>query len=368
MQNADLDAVIEALTNLKLLDTQIDRFASDFLLLVQPQLHHTSDKTFAEFESGPGVLKSRPGSDRKDASDALESVQTVIAFLESELPAEIAKSVFSKLGHSIVVRLTLGCLEPAMPMAVDHGIHDFDNLVSRVGQLADKIEALGWDGADKLRGWIKRVPMTWLARKRETSLAEVRIICARGIKKKRVAERVETEVLSKSDVMLAGPEQDTAAKTTATNEGDDDWDADWGDDDKAEEGSSTKQDPQPQEEDDDADAWGFGDDADEGEQQEEANGSTKDEGKKEDKAEEDDEDAWGWGDDENEKTASPVEKKAAPKSNGQEAKAEPAQQEITLRENYTVTSVPDDLLEIISLMIDDAEKLTDERYDFANLH
>jgi centromere/kinetochore protein ZW10 len=112
----------------------------------------------------------------------------------------------------------------------------------------------------------------------------------------------------------------------------------------------------PEVEEEDLSAWGL--------EEDEPVANTTSESKAHEKEPADEEDAedWGgdWGEDEDAKSApSPQAHTKSPprKTNGQPAQQPPTEQHVTLRETYTVTAIPDSIIEIIQQVIADVETL-----------
>jgi protein transport protein DSL1/ZW10 len=163
-----------------------------------------------------------------------------------------------------------------------------------------------------------------------------------GLGRPRSVERVETQVVNREDGMFAGSRD-------LVN-----WDADWpehGGDAQKEEAEPTP--PQAAEEaaneDEGVSAWGWDDEAAE-EEAKPANGAAT--------SEDDGAEAWGWGDDENESLTSPETAKRQSKQNGEPAKETPVEREITLRESYHISAIPEQILESIVKEVEDADALS----------
>ncbi|KKY17895.1 putative centromere kinetochore protein zw10 [Diplodia seriata] len=154
----------------------------------------------------------------------------------------------------------------------------------------------------------------------------------------------------------------------AGEEADEGWDA-WDNDDSEKLSEATKAEDEKQgtlhveEEDMDADAWGLDDDA-EGDNATE----TKSEKGSKGNPEEEDTDAWGWGEDEeagdagaadNQKVVATQQQPSKP--NGGTERSAPQERELTLREKYTVTGIPDAIMEVITQVIADAQALAQSK-------
>jgi len=224
---------------------------------------------------------------------------------------------------------------------------DFEHTLDHVARFAQRLDTLGWSGTSPFKAWVDSAPRTWLSRRRETALGSVRHLLSVRLSVRKTVERVETQLVSKSDVMIGG------------DDGGEAWDDQWDGDDAAsvkltaskEEASASV------EEDDDASAWTMDDDQ---------SGETDVMRERSDKdpfSNDEDVEAWGWDEeDPNNKVASPKKSTVqAPKSTTNGSSAENGR-ELTLRETYTVTAVPEAVLGIVSQVVSDAETLADPSF------
>ena len=108
------------------------------------------------------------------------------------------------------------------------------------------------------------------------------------------------------------------------------------------------------EEEEDVSAWGLDEDAQE-EAEPAATGPSGDDDL--------DDDAWGWGDDEGEEEPKAQNMSlqadiASKPVNGGDATQSSAPREMTLREVYTVTDIPDSILDIVRQQINDSKDIS----------
>lgn len=337
-----IDTVVEALSKLRLLDTAIARLCRDFdMIILSPRLSIGSDRVM-EIEINGDDIQALGRVLDMSITAILEDLHRITEYLSTRLPPSIAVPLSEKLMPVIASRLISGWLLPSVPLSLD-GMHEFRGTLSLVLGFTEYLDQLGWTGQSRLVEWVDKSPEIWLAKRKEAAIADVRILCFRGIQEKRLVERVETQMISKGDAIIAGNDQQ-----------DDDWGAEWGDE---EEKHSTKpQHPAGHEEEEDISAWGLEDD----EPQEETGnqGDKRQEEVGEDG--EDEADAWGWGDEDDNEAASPTStsKPAEPlRVNGAGTQSRPAEREFTLKETYTVTAVPDSIMEIIMQVVSDVDTL-----------
>lgn len=277
----------------------------------------------------------------------MEDLDTLVDFLNEHLPPTVSRLLFRKLVPKITSRLTTDWLEPQIPMKLD-GLEAFHENLSYVLGLANHLEEVGAEGGDALGEWVDQAPRIWLARRKEVGLAEVRNLCFSGIKERKTVERVETQTVSKNDVMVTGTEGDT----------NDDWGSAWDDEADAEPAHAPAVDTATGEE--DMSAWDDEDVQEEPKPAAHTNGNGVDADV--------DEDAWGWQDDEGSAEPRSVGSAQAPtqarqhKTNGTNKQSQSAEREMTLKENYTVTVIPDTLLEYVMQNVADVEALRQPRY------
>ncbi|KAJ4344802.1 ribosome biogenesis protein ytm1 [Didymosphaeria variabile] len=337
-----IGTVVEALTRLGLLDKFISRLSRDFdSIIVQPRLTIGPDQVVSALTIyGDDIQVAGQVSDMS-VQAALEDIQAIADYLSTRMPPDVAVPLSEKLVPVIANRLISSWLLPAIPLSTK-GIPDFQETLSLVLGLVESFDELGWSGQQRLTDWVDKSAEKWLARQKEAAIAQVQRTFPKRVQEKKTVERVETQVLSRGDAMLGKHEEQ-----------DEDWGADWGDDGAAEEEPVEDRETQQNEamEEEDMSAWGMDEDEPQ-EPQKETKGP-----KPEAQGEEDAED-WGadWGDEEEPKQHPPS---AEPQANGQAAKAEKPSKnrEMTLRETYTVTAIPDSIIDMILQAVSDVGTL-----------
>ena len=345
-------SVASALNELDLLSGKTIEFWKSFDgLILSPRLTVGSDGKTATVAIDNGTISSTGRAVEKSTDHLLEDVKVITTYLEQNLPSIIAVPLSKIMMPSLISKLISGPLAASVPIDLD-SIGSYKTTLDRVSSFAESLDAKGWQGQSELHEWTRNAPKVWLTRRSQSSLNSVRQILKRGLGHARAVERVETQVFKRDDGMFAA------------NEKDEDWKAGWSE--NGEDGipgmeisASTPHVPvQVEETDDDTSAWGF-----EEEDLDTANKPTTEPAAQVDNVETD---AWGWEDD-NEKAESSVQnrplsptKLRQPKTNGQNNKPS-NEREITLKEAYYVTALPEQLLEIIVQTIEDAESLLTSR-------
>ena len=271
----------------------------------------------------------------------------VIKFLNTNLLPSVAMPLSEVLMPSLISRLESGPLLASIPADLD-GIPQFKETLDLVTSFASTLDTCKWQGKNRLIEWTDRAPQVWLQKRLEASLHMVRRLLSRGFGEPRAVERVETQTISRKEDMFAA------------HTGNDDWDAKWSDN-----GNEERPNPQPiktsaslgEAAEEDVSAWGLEDDSTD--QREELSKDHTD-------VAEDESDAWGWGDDDD--NVEPTKhsdtahhQPSSQKINGHGASDGPSEREVTLREKYNITALPEQLLDIILQIFADAETLTNPR-------
>ncbi|RDI79972.1 hypothetical protein Vi05172_g10066 [Venturia inaequalis] len=353
-----LEDITGAMSELGILDTYVSRLHRDLDTVIVNPLFTVDAKGMAPrtiFKSSTVRLSKE--LETSNPSNSVRQVDGLVRFLTKELPERLYQPLLERMLPSLMVQLVTNSLDPSVPVRLDL-MGDFKSSLVKIEALADYIDTLGVpipsDG--DLSSWMERLPQTWLARRRESALAKMRSISYEGARKKRTAERVETQVVSSDDVMV------TNGQMQGQGQEDDEWNAGWAEEDKADD--STQADvPEAENDDEDASAWGLEEEPDiEG-------NNTKPVAKE--ASDEEEEEAWGWGDGEDiteeqstfTQPATPIKSARKPKSDTPPSRRQPpTQREITLRETFAITAIPESILELINLILADASTLSADSF------
>jgi centromere/kinetochore protein ZW10 len=345
----DLALIVDILGHLGGLDVYIRRLKRDIeFALINPRLS-TKPGQHNVFQVKAGRISVSSTSSKPDTIATLDDIWAALGFLSTHLPKSVCEPLSRKLLPSLFETLTYTWLDQTVPVQIEQ-MPVFQQILDRVSSLAEQIDALNWSSTALLKDWVQNAPRTWLSKRRETALGAARSLLFSGLKDRRTVERVETQTVSKGDAIMGG---------TDVDEADDAWAADWeGDTPETKEADTKKPEPTTNDDDDDASAWDM--DEDDADAQAKspapaANGENE---------EDDAADAWGWGDDEQttDNTSKPDSPKKADKVRKTFQTTSSGDRELTLRETYIVTAVPDGMLEIVMQVVSDAESLTDPNY------
>ncbi|KAH6626132.1 hypothetical protein B0J18DRAFT_132015 [Chaetomium sp. MPI-SDFR-AT-0129] len=308
-----------------------------------------------------GVLALRGSADNSIHS-LFEDLDQVFSYLVQRLPPDLIDTISSSLLPDTIHRITSVWLDSAVPSSL-HDMDGFQVVIEAAKTFCARLRALGFSNFGGLQEWTDNAPKVWLSKCREAALDSVRTKLSQGLGAPRQVEKVEKQMVSKTEgqQLVAN-----AAVATADDHG---WDA-WDDGEQAgqEETPNGGADEPPGDEDDGTDAWGWGE---EGGGEEEA---AAEEPKKETKAtapqpskpddDDDPSEAWGWGDEANTdntdeaNTKEPEPQKAPPVA----PRAEPETRELILKETYSISSLPQPLLDLIFSIVQDGAALTKESY------
>lgn len=327
----------EALVKLGLLDNLISRLSRDLeRIIISPRLTMDSDSVVSAFKvQGDDIERAGPVNDGS-VKATIEDIHSIVDYLSTHLPSNIAVPLSHKIVPIITSRLISSHLLPAVPLSTE-GIPQFQESLSYVLGLVEYLDELGWSGQSRLTDWVDKSSEIWLAKQKEAAIAGVQAMFPEKVLEKKTVERVETQIISKGDALHAGDDQD------------DDWAADW----DGEEETNEQKAPVEEE---DMSAWGDEVDVPDEEPKQEVT--------KEKPSDEDDAEDWGadWDDETETKPAAttnpPVKTPESPHTKKKPAQQKaPTQQEMTLRETYTVTAIPDAIMDIILQVLRDVDAL-----------
>jgi centromere/kinetochore protein ZW10 len=329
---SDINGLLATSKGLGDYETAIKKLARDFdRAIARPRLAIGKDGRVGRITVDGKTIKCQSPNEDADSHALFEDLEKIVDWLRTTLPSDIADPLWHNLSTPMLSRLEDTWLDAAVPLDIAE-MPAFQEVLGDVSSLADQIDTFNGTGSKPLRDWVQNAPRTWLTKRRETVLGDVRNLVFTGLRETKVVERVETQMVSKEDALADGD--------------DDEWDTAW--DEPEEEISATPHPeeaaPVPEEDDDEANAWGadFPDDPPE---------------PPKDPTADEEEDAWGWGDGNDDPKPSTPSRKSPSKPNHR-----PAERELTLRETFTITAIPDSLLTLLQQIITDAQTLAEPIY------
>lgn len=303
-------------------------------------------------------------SSREPASllvkDLFLDLEKIVHFISDNFPPEWAKGLSAILMPKLNTLVKTTWLESAVPVSLED-MTNFRKTIAIVQVFAETITNLGWDGDQELHDWVDSAPRLWVTKRRETSLDFIRRQLARGIGQTRQVERTETQIVTESE-----EEQIMPSDAAVDKEEEHGWDAAWSDDGKGEEKGKPKpmdisvsEAPVLSSSNASVKAWT-------------AEIAKQPPAREEKKAEvaDEDVDAWGWGDED--EVPKPVEEERPASVSGESNESPPAKsatpprrssaKEVTLTEQYTISSMPDPVYKTIVDIIEDGVMLTREEH------
>lgn len=266
-------------------------------------------------------------------------VQDIIQFLQVSFAETIRIASAKAILPDLIALLVSDWLNPGLPIDLTM-LDGLDEMEQQVSTILEKLKSVGWEGQTQLQDWMDNIHRAWLNKRKAATLDTVRKAFASSKGNLRQVERVERQVIP-----VAAEEQ------SRIEDDSNDWDANW-DDDPKDKPATLETAGRDEEKEDDASGWGFEDeDNDNQETSDEKNGSSaQDEG-------DDAGDAWGWGDDSPvDKRSESVVKEPSRQSNGAKG-SERVEEEVTLTEVYSISEIPDHLIEVIGRDLSDSQTI-----------
>ncbi|KIX00403.1 uncharacterized protein Z518_10542 [Rhinocladiella mackenziei CBS 650.93] len=340
------DAILRALDHLGDSQESIEALTDKLKTFVLQPLRRSARFKLARYKLGRHDMSVQLDLNGPSMQLVLDFVLDFIKFLHSSLSETIQKAAAKHVLPDLMALLATDWLNPGLPTELTE-LDRLDEMQQQVNRILDRLKPLKWEGQAQLQGWMDEIHRAWLNQRKAATLDAVRTAFASSKGTLRQVERVERQMVPAATEEESQAEDDTI-----------DWDAGWDDDnkDKATTAETTKPD-----DDEDASGWGFDDDDDENQEKKgEENGHpTQTDGDDNDAG-----DAWGWGDGDE----SPEETKSEPTSkdhsrqvNGAN-KPKKVEKVVTLSEFYSISEIPDRLVEIIGRDISDAQIIQETQH------
>lgn len=299
-----------------------------------------------------GNILQTTGTADKSIQSLFKDLEQIFRFLREKLPTDLVESISTLMMPEVITRVTSVWLDSSVPSSIND-MDEFQDAITVAKDFCRSLESLSLAGLGELQEWVDSAPRVWLGKCRENALDSVRSRLAEGLGTPRQVEKVEKQMVSRTE----GKELATSAAVADVE--DHGWGDSWSDREaKDETTETTKQTGQPDIVDDDAvDAWGWNDDAETAEDETQKAESGKQEG------EEDPTDAWGWGDDDQGQKEDSAPSNPSPRKRQKVTKDEPATRELTLKETYYISSMPEPVLALIYDLVQDGASLTSEKHE-----
>ena len=345
MSRISLHDVVKALARLDILNSTIEDFWQALnKTVVGPRLNsQATEHPIGVFVSSDVLIIGEQTSDHSLGA-LLYDIQQITDYLRLRMPPIAVESLAQLMMPKVTLTLMNSWLLGLLPLDLE-GMSSFQANITLVHTFVHHLDILGWPGGRELLEWINKLPATWLHKRRESSLENIRRLLAGGLGSSKKVERTETQKVSQGNNISM---EDIA---------NDDWNAEWSDGGSKSLGRtktlapSRTQDPRGANlEEEDVSAWDLNDDESSPSipRTSEAVAIASDV---------DDGEAWGWADDaEHGLPESPVAPVKPRKTNGR-PEPDPEERHVTLKETYTITSLPDQIIEIIVKAVSDSETL-----------
>lgn len=318
-------------------------FGHDFeKLILIPRLQRPHQGTVHAVYVEENAIRTAEGLTDLSMEKLIADMSSIVGFLHNNLPRPIMTPLAALLMPGMIQRLISNWLMFKVPINVE-GITSFQEVMNLLIQFARTLDTYDWPGDEILVNWTKEIPDIWLSKRREVSLSKIRTLLIGGLGSIETVERMETQILSHEDDHLGeNYGMEVRRKSEKLDE-------------VANVGDSH---PSRGVDEDDMSAWGLDEDADEDSTKDipEAKPALSD-------AVDADADAWGWGDDKDDGEpsksveATSIDSKETIPTNGPPKENERNSRQVTLKEMYNITSLPKKILQIITELISDAEKL-----------
>lgn len=337
-----------ALSGLESLDSALDGVVDKIETFVLRILSVKTSRHLLSHEIKDNSFTISLGEESTPLPQVLSFSRDAVSFLHATLPEQIYSKVTTVLGPRFISSLITDWLTPAIPLDLSE-VHTLDLLSAEVSGLAEFMDTHQWPNAGDLKQWTQHAPRMWITKRKSEALDAVRNAFALSRGSLHQVERVERQKISPAK---APQEQES----TTGEDPADDWNISWDDDEKPE-STSTR----PAEAEDDTSGWGFDDDVEDDQHKDAAtNGHGANDEEPDDTGE-----AWGWGDDDAEE-AKPVDTAVSQSQavNGEQNNVVASQLSETteLTEYYSITDIPDHLIEVIGKDIQDALSLQEESH------
>ncbi|EXM07209.1 hypothetical protein FOIG_03765 [Fusarium odoratissimum NRRL 54006] len=322
--------------------------------IISPRMD-IKNNTLPTIQADGEVLKLS-GEASRSVDALLTDLETSFAFLAQKLPSDLLPPLGNFMMADVIPKLIGEWLEVAVPSSLKE-MDNFQAMIKRAREFCQSLTQHGYTGFTDLQDWVDNAPSIWLGKCRETTLDSVRSNLLGGIGESKQVEKVEKQMVS----LAEGKEITKTPGGAAANTEAADWGADWGDaweeDNEQPEVQNKSASKGPgsakADEDDGADAWGW--------DEEDTTTEAKDTKEAPEKDDEDDSAAaWGWG--EEDTTQEPVQ---APKPKGKAPNAQNETRELVLKETYSVSSMPEPVLELIYAILEDGAALTRDDVEYA---
>ncbi|EGX89647.1 hypothetical protein CCM_07899 [Cordyceps militaris CM01] len=271
------------------------------------------------------------GPTDRSIDSLLTDLETIFLFVAKKLPADLLPNFSAQMVGDVIPKLIDNWLNTVVPSSLQN-MDTFQHVIHRTQQFCATLSENGYTGLDRISTWAEKAPMTWLDKCRDTALDGVRNRLAGGIGEPKKVEKIEKHMVTVAE----GKELATTGAGAAADTSD--WNEDWGDAWNEEEPSAEvaqETEDTPMQDDDGADAWA----------------------------------SWGEIAEDNQEATTP-EPAQASKATPAKAAPRPRPQadetrELILKETYSISSMPEPVLQLVFSILEDGMALTKEGGEYS---
>ncbi|KAL9112462.1 MAG: hypothetical protein Q9227_003304 [Pyrenula ochraceoflavens] len=351
-----IDEVVTALRRLGSLDRSLSRLSRYIEARFLSTALSQNPKGSFVIEAGntANEIRSSRTEVKIHTLQALDSLKVLTNFMLNSVPSSIQAALAENVTSFAISSFISEWLTPSIPLELSH-LENFTAIQSLIQEYANSLPAFLHKSKEQLTEFLDRVPRMWLTKRRMAALDHVRTTLRAGRRSNRTVERVERQKLKDNE------------NTLELNGTKDEWDADWGD--ELEQHAEIDSTPSKANQDDDDSGWNFDNDDDDNNGGEKETTARPSESVADNRGNEDEDDAWGWGDEttnDNEQSQNMQPGKSHSLTNGGQDKISDrpsGEKEVVLKETYTITDIPEAILENIHQQVDDSQTLGTIKFD-----
>lgn len=336
--NSSLHLILGSMSSLDLRHQAVVQISQRIDAALLPHLYRRSKLKVSNASPKNGALAVTLSSDAPTTLSVILAAFEITRYLHDFCPSFVRDDVMQKILSWLLPLLITEWLNPAVPSQLADLV-DMNELQSLIENFNAWLKDKGYGNSKDFTVWMQEIPRIWLAKRRSLALDAVRTAFEKASGSTRQVERIERQTVTAQESQQVSV--------------DDDWADNWEEEDDQKDVPSSQKAEEKSDGDDESDAWGF--DADE-----QANSEATAQSAtvtSSDSNQDDEGDAWGWGDEDDIGVrATPAKKQSATESNGLRV-SKPATEDVVLRENYSITDIPDYMIEQIGIDLADDHDL-----------
>ncbi|RDW74090.1 hypothetical protein BP5796_07532 [Coleophoma crateriformis] len=325
----DLDQAILGLESFNEVESSVQKFSqqlNDVIIRHRTDLHGFPDgHSLASIEVEGECLRLGKQTVDRNVKSLFQDLEVIVKYLSNNLPAEFAKRLTEAIIPSLTDRIEQDWLRTCIPVSLD-AMTEYQSLLVCVSDFATMLDGMQIIGSAPFHEWVQGASKNWLVKRRDDAMDCIRNKLACGIGKPKQAIHIEKAMITKDESLQLGLNHQNGNTAQEADE--------WA-------------------------AWGSDDD---GEVEQPQRSHSPDMGRVQTEAGEDADDdvAQSWGDvwDIDDEPQEP--EPAAQTSTTRRPSVKPKEKELSLSEMYTISSIPDHVVETIKRVLEDAGTLSKE--------